>query len=105
MVKDSKPVSRILVEKGEAVDNQAALLLPVSYTHLFTHNGKPYFAIGFPNTAGGYEVRNPFFKGCVAPKDITHIRQQGVPRNMCYLFEGFMDYLSFLTIRMKNRCV
>lgn len=68
----------------------------------FTHNGKPYFAIGFPNTAGGYEVRNPFFKGCVAPKDITHIRQQGVPRNMCYLFEGFMDYLSFLTIRMKN---
>lgn len=27
VVKDSKPVSRILVEKGEAVDNQAALLL------------------------------------------------------------------------------
>jgi len=25
VVKDSKPVSRILVEKGEAVDNQAAL--------------------------------------------------------------------------------
>ena len=68
----------------------------------FTHNGKPYFAIGFPNMAEGYEVRNPFFKGCIAPKDITHIRQQGEPRNMCYLFEGFMDYLSFLTIRMKN---
>ena len=68
----------------------------------FIHNGKPYFAIGFPNMAGGYEVRNPFFKGCIAPKDITHIRQQGEPRNMCYLFEGFMDYLSFLTIRVKN---
>lgn len=68
----------------------------------FTHNGKPYFAIGFPNVAGGYEVRNPFFKGCIAPKDITHIRQQGEPRRMCYLFEGFMDYLSFLTIRVKN---
>ena len=27
VVRDSKPVSRILVEKGEAVDNQAALLL------------------------------------------------------------------------------
>ncbi len=24
----------------------------------FTHNGKRYFAIGFPNVAGGYEVRN-----------------------------------------------
>ena len=68
----------------------------------FIHNGKPYFAIGFPNMAGGYEVRNPFFKGCIAPKDITHIRQQSEPRNVCYLFEGFMDYLSFLTIRVKN---
>ena len=68
----------------------------------FIHNGKPYFAIGFPNVAGGYEVRNRFFKGCIAPKDISHIRQQGVSRNVCYLFEGFMDYLSFLTIRVKN---
>ena len=68
----------------------------------FAHNGKPYFAIGFPNATGGYEVRNQFFKGCIAPKDITHIRQQGEPRNVCYLFEGFMDYLSFLTIRVKN---
>lgn len=68
----------------------------------FENKGKPYFAIGFPNMAGGYEVRNRYFKGCVAPKDITHIRQQGEPRSMCYLFEGFMDYLSFLTIRVRN---
>ena len=68
----------------------------------FTHNGKPYFAIGFPNVAGGYEVRNSFFKGCIAPKDITHIRQQGEPREKCLVFEGFMDYLSFLTLRVKN---
>lgn len=68
----------------------------------FTHNGKPYFAIGFPNVAGGYEVRNSFFKGCIAPKDITHIRQQGEPREKCLVFEGFMDYLSFLTLRMRN---
>lgn len=68
----------------------------------FTHNGRPFFAIGFPNIAGGYEVRNSFFKGCIAPKDITHIRQQGKPREKCLVFEGFMDYLSFLTLRMKN---
>ena len=68
----------------------------------FIHNGKPYFAIGFPNVAGGYEVRNPFFKGCIAPKDISHIRQQGEPREKCLVFEGMMDYLSFLTLRMKN---
>lgn len=68
----------------------------------FTHNGKPYFAIGFPNMAGGYEMRNSFFKGCIAPKDITYIRQQGKPREKCLVFEGMMDYLSFLTLRMKN---
>ena len=68
----------------------------------FENKGKPYFAIGFPNMAGGYEVRNRYFKGCIAPKNITHIRQQGEPRSMCYLFEGFMDYLSFLTIRVRN---
>ena len=68
----------------------------------FTNNGRPFFAIGFPNMAGGYEVRNSFFKGCIAPKDITHIRQQGEPREKCLVFEGFMDYLSFLTLRQKN---
>ena len=65
----------------------------------FTHNGKSYFAIGFPNATGGYEVRNQFFKGCIAPKDISHIRQQGESKSSCFVFEGFMDYLSFLTIR------
>ena len=68
----------------------------------FEHNGKQYFAIGFPNMAGGYELRNRYFKGCLAPKDITHIRQQGEQRAVCYIFEGFMDYLSFLTIRVNN---
>ena len=59
----------------------------------FIHNGKPYFAIGFSNVAGGYEVRNRFFKGCIAPKDISHIRQQGEPREKYLVFEGMMDYL------------
>ena len=68
----------------------------------YEYEGKTYFVVGFPNMAGGYEVRNRYFKGCVAPKDITHIRQQGEPRSVCYLFEGFMDYLSFLTIRVGN---
>ena len=68
----------------------------------FINNGKPYFAIGFPNVAGGFEVRNHFFKGCISPKDISHIRQQGEPREKCLVFEGMTDYLSFLTLRMKN---
>lgn len=43
-----------------------------------------------------------FFKGCIAPKDISHVRQQGEQREKCLVFEGMMDYLSFLTLRMKN---
>lgn len=65
-------------------------------------DGKPYFAVGFSNRSGGYEIRNKFFKGCIAPKDITHIRQEQT-RETCCLFEGFMDYLSFLTLRLE-RC-
>jgi len=64
-------------------------------------DGKSYFAIAFPNASGGYEMRNKYFKGCTAPKDITHVRQQGEPRETCFVFEGFMDYLSFQTIRQK----
>ena len=43
----------------------------------FTNNGKRYFAIAFPNILGGYEIRNRYFKGCIAPKEISHIRQSG----------------------------
>ena len=31
--------------------------------------GKRYFAVGFPNVAGGFEIRSRFFKGSVPPKD------------------------------------
>ena len=68
----------------------------------FTHNGRRYFAVAFPNISGGYEIRNRYFKGCIAPKEISHIRQSGEQRNTCYVFEGFMDYLSFLTLRLES---
>ena len=45
------------------------------YEVRYQTDGKPYFAVGFPNRSGGYEIRN----------------------------EGFMDYLSFLTLRLE-RC-
>lgn len=35
--------------------------------------GKWYFAVGFKNRKGGLEIRNPYFKGAVSPKDITHV--------------------------------
>ena len=64
-------------------------------------NNKRYFAIGFPNCGGGYELRNPFFKGCIAPKDISHFYAEE-PKKVCFVFEGFMDFLSFMTLRRKE---
>ena len=67
----------------------------------FDTRGKHYFGIGFPNIAGGYEIRNTFFKGCIAPKDISHFYAEE-PKKVCFLFEGFMDFLSFMMLRRKE---
>ena len=67
----------------------------------YTCHGKNYYAIAFPNEAGGYEIRNPYYKGCIAPKAVSLI-SQGQTDSIC-LFEGFMDYLSFLTLHKQER--
>jgi len=54
---------------------------------------KCFFALGFQNDAGGWELRNPYFKGCFAPKAITTIK--GTDSHKLQLFEGFMDFLSW----------
>ena len=54
---------------------------------------KCFFALGFPNDAGGWELRNPYFKGCFAPKAISTIK--GTDSHKLQLFEGFMDFLSW----------
>ncbi len=56
---------------------------------------KFYFAIGFRNDAGGWELRNRYFKGCTSKAPTT--RRGDYPT--CLVFEGFMDYLSFLTLK------
>lgn len=63
----------------------------------YTVRGKFYFAVGFANDRGGYEIRNRYFKGAIPPKDTTWIRPQKSNRS-CRLFEGFTDYLSYLTL-------
>lgn len=68
--------------------------------------GRRYEAIGFANSSGGYELRdNHSFKGTVAPKDITPIFEDKA-QPIC-LFEGFMDFLSFLSMKEKvtNLCL
>ncbi|MFN4254411.1 MAG: toprim domain-containing protein [Saprospiraceae bacterium] len=56
---------------------------------------KEYYAVGIKNRAGGYEIRNPYFKSSLGAKDITLIK--GRLGQSVGVFEGFMDFLSYLT--------
>ena len=59
--------------------------------------GKRYFAVGFPNIAGGYEVRSRFFKGCIPPKSVSLVKANDIPTGKCLVFEGFMLYSLVMT--------
>ena len=64
--------------------------------------GRTYIAIGFANRAGGYELRDDkTFKGTIAPKDISMIAGDANNVPHC-IFEGFMDFLSYLTMKGKE---
>ncbi|MGL5980912.1 MAG: toprim domain-containing protein [Phocaeicola sp.] len=65
----------------------------------FKYSGRQYYAIAFPNVSSGYEIRNKYFKACISPKDISYIKKREKQNTTCYVFEGFIDYLSYLTLR------
>jgi len=80
-----------LQERGIPIEIATAQCVEVHYRL----HGKQYFAVGFPNESGGYEIRNKFFKGSIPPKAVSLIKN-GSP--VVNVYEGFMDYLSGLTL-------
>jgi len=68
--------------------------------HYLNQSGR-FFSIGFGNDKGGYELSSPTgFKGCFPPKDIKTIR---IDSDDCLIFEGFWDFLSYLTIQKVEK--
>ena len=62
-------------------------------------NGKSYFAVAFENVSGCWELRNRYFKGCRGRKGISFLPwARDGPSTECGVFEGFIDYLSALTL-------
>jgi Toprim domain-containing protein/CHC2-type zinc finger protein len=57
--------------------------------------GRQYYAIGFPNGRGGYELRNAYFKGSSSPKASTFLEHQA---GQIAVFEGFFSFLSYQTL-------
>ena len=65
----------------------------------YSVNDKPYFAVAFENVSGGWELRNRYFKGCRGRKDISYLPwARDGPSTECAVFEGFIDYLSAVTL-------
>ena len=75
-----------LRERGIPSDIATANCVEIHYR---LHD-KQYFAVGFPNEDGGYEIRNRFFKGSIPPKAVSLIRQGST---MVNVYEGFVDFL------------
>lgn len=61
----------------------------------YSLGSKTYFAIGFLNRSGGWEIRNAYFKGSSSPKDFTLLYPE---RSCLCVFKGFIDFLSILTL-------
>lgn len=53
---------------------------------------KYFFAAGWQNENGSWEVRHKYFKGCLGHKGISFI--QGDKKNLA-VFEGYINYLSW----------
>ena len=63
-------------------------------------NGRAFFAVGFRNDAGGWELRSERFKGGSSPKHITTIDNHS---DTVIAFEGFMDFLAYLSLKHPER--
>ncbi|ASZ13743.1 toprim domain-containing protein [Chitinophaga pendula] len=83
----SIPLIHYVRQRGIPIDIAERYLKEINYQL----KGKNYFALGFKNDAGGYELRNKYIKASSAPKMSTFIdnkaKQLGV-------FEGFFNFLT-----------
>jgi hypothetical protein len=80
-------------------------MIPVSVAEQFCREvsyrigERSYYAIGFKNDAGGYELRNQIVKQSSSPKDITTIDNGA---KTVQVFEGFFDFLAYQSMRLQK---
>jgi hypothetical protein len=70
-------------------------------------NKKQYYAVGFTNSKGGFELRSQNFQGGTSPKWFTYLFAQSTAA--INIFEGVFDFLSccqlFHTQRLNNATI
>lgn len=99
---ENKALVYYLRQRAIPVDLAREYLQEIHYARA----GKPYFALAFPNRSGGYELRNPYYKGSYGVKDISLLAMPdsdvGGKLPQVAVFEGFMDFLSALAYSGKT---
>lgn len=84
-------ISYLTEERQIDLKTAQKYLVEVIYTQKETN--KDYYAMGIVNRAGGFEIRNKYFKGSIVEKDITILRGEE-KENKVSIFEGMFDFLS-----------
>lgn len=98
---ESRSLLSFLRTRGIITDFAKKYGLELSYYF----DKKRYIAIAFRNAAGGYEIHNQYFRGCIGNQDITivHFQTIGVQKTCC-IFENYLDFLSYKTLGSRG-CV
>lgn len=91
----SFPLLRYLEKRRIPLDLAHQYCKEISYQ---LHN-KNYYAIGFPNNSGGYELRNEYIKAACTPKDVSYIDRGA---NSVAVFEGFFNFLTYQVLYQKQ---
>ncbi len=108
--------SSVVVKNVSALQNHSLIKylqsrgIPFSFARKYVREvsafnkktGKTFHALGFPNENNGIELRNAFYKGCVAPKTVSFIRGAVAMTKEVHVFEGFMDFLSVISSQGKG---
>ncbi|MFW5700122.1 MAG: toprim domain-containing protein [Cyclobacteriaceae bacterium] len=106
-IKQKIKIERVIsIESPELIQYLGYRCIPLELASLYireiyyTVNEVNFNALGFANNQGGWELRNSIYKGSISPKAMTVIPGD---KNACCVFEGFMDFLSYLIIKKTTR--
>jgi len=92
----SIPLIQYVRQRGIPLDTAERYLKEVHYDL----KGKNYYALGFRNDAGGYELRNKYIKASSSPKTSTFIDNKS---SELAVFEGFFNFLSHQAINRNSQ--
>lgn len=106
--KKPKPIPKIEIEIVKKISHPALAnyvrsrglepeeIAPFAKEVHWKNNGKQYFAVGFPNEAGGWVLRSSIFKGNILGGGISIEVLGNLDR--IKIFEGWFDFLSYLKL-------